>query len=193
MTAPASATTSPDAVFLDRDGVVTVEGGGYVTTPDALTLLPGAAEAIARLNRCGLRVFLFTNQGGVGKGLLTSETLDVIHVRLRELLRAEGGELTAVYACPHVDADDCDCRKPRPGMLRRAAMEYGLDLKACYVVGDSPRDLASGVAAGCHPLLVLTGHTSHYDPAEFPAPQPERVFPDLPAAADWLCSLVRPG
>jgi histidinol-phosphate phosphatase family protein len=175
------------AVFLDRDGVVTVEGGEYVTHPDDLRLLPGAAEAIARLTAAGWPVFLFTNQAGVGRGYLTLETLEAIHARLRAEIEAAGGHLTAIYACPHAPEDGCDCRKPKPGLLFQAVAEHGLDLSASYVVGDSPRDIAAAHAAGCRPLLVLTGHTPTYDAAAFPPPQPDHVFFDLSAAAAWLC------
>lgn len=173
-------------LFLDRDGVVTTEGGEYVTDPDALRLLPGAAEAIARLAAAGWRLFLFTNQAGVGKGYLTLERLKAIHRRLTETLEAAGGRLNGIYFCPHHPDAGCDCRKPLPGMLLRAAAEHGLDLSACTVVGDSPRDIAAGHAAGCRTVLVLTGHTRSFDPVTFPAPHPDIVLPDLAAVADTL-------
>lgn len=176
------------AVFLDRDGVVTVEGGDYVTHPDQLRLLPGAAEAVARLTRAGWPVYLFTNQAGVGRGYLALDMLADIHARLRLLLAEVGGELAGVYACPHSPEDNCACRKPKPGLLLRAARENALDLTTCYVVGDSPRDLAAGCAAGCRTLLVLTGHTAHYDPGTFPEPHPDEVFADVAAVADWFCA-----
>lgn len=174
------------AVFLDRDGVVTVEGGAYVTRPDDLRLLSGAAEAVARLTAAGWPVFLFTNQAGVGRGCLTLETLEAIHARLCAEIGAAGGHLTSIYACIHAPEAGCDCRKPKPGLLLQAAAEHSLDLSACYVVGDSPRDIAAAHAAGCRALLVLTGHTPVYDAATFPPPPPDHVFPDLAAAADWL-------
>jgi histidinol-phosphate phosphatase family protein len=175
------------AVFLDRDGVVSVEGGEYVTHPDALRLLPGALEAIAHLTEAGWPVFLFTNQAGVGRGFLTLETLDAIHARLRAEIEATGGALRGIYACPHAPGEGCDCRKPRPGLLHCAAVEHALDLTHCYVIGDTPRDIAAGNAVGCQTILVLTGHTNPYAPATFPPPQPDYVFADLLAAAAWLC------
>lgn len=177
------------AVFLDRDGVLTPETGEYIIHPDTISLLSGALEAVARLTAAGWPVFLFTNQAGVGRGVLTPETLDAIHARVVAEVEAAGGTITAIYACIHHPDAGCDCRKPKPGLLLQAAADYALDLTACYVVGDSPRDIAAGQAAGCHTLLVLTGHTRTYEPAIFPAPQPEQVFPDLPAAADWLAAL----
>ncbi|HZO92016.1 MAG TPA: D-glycero-beta-D-manno-heptose 1,7-bisphosphate 7-phosphatase [Chthonomonadaceae bacterium] len=175
------------AVFLDRDGVLTVEGGAYVTRPDALHLLPGAAEAVARLTAAGWPVIVITNQAGVGRGYLSLEELEAVHARLRAEIETAGGRLTAIYACPHCPEEGCDCRKPRPGLLRQAAADLGLDLCASYMVGDSPRDIAAGHAVGCRTILVLTGHTRQYDPATFPPPHPDFVFADLAAAADWLC------
>ncbi len=174
------------AVFLDRDGVLSVEGGEYVTSADKLRLLPHAGASVARLNAAGWRVFVFTNQAGVGRGCLTQQALDEIHTRLKQEIARSGGEITAIYACPHAPEDDCDCRKPRPGMLFEAARDYGIDLTQSYAIGDSPRDLVAGKAAGCHTVLVLSGHTHTYDAAKFPASQPDKVFKDLPAAAEWL-------
>lgn len=177
---------SAGAVFLDRDGVLSVEDGAFVTRPEDLRLLAGAAEAVAKLNAAGWKVVVFTNQSAVGRGLLTAETLDAIHDRLRQELAAAGAALTAVYACIHHPTAGCDCRKPLPGMLLQAAREHNIDLAKSYAIGDSPRDIAAAHAAGCIPLLVLSGHTHTYDPASFPNPQPMKVFPDLPTAVEWL-------
>jgi len=174
------------AVFLDRDGVLTAETGAYITRPEALQLLPGAAEAVARLTAAGWPIFVVTNQAGVGRGALTAASLEAIHARLRSAVEAAGGALTAIYACTHAPEAGCACRKPLPGLLLQAAAEHDLDLSACILIGDSPRDIAAGHAAGCHTVLVLTGHTAAYDPSAFPPPPPDAVFPDLPAAASWL-------
>ena len=177
---------SSRALFLDRDGVLTAETGEYITRPDALQILPGAAEAVARLTAAGWLLIIVTNQAGVGRGVLSESALAAIHARLWDEIEAEGGVLTAIYACTHHPDAGCDCRKPLPGLLLQAAAEHDLDLSASYMIGDSPRDIAAGHAAGCHTLLVLTGHTAAYDPAAFPLPHPEAVFLDLSAAADWL-------
>jgi histidinol-phosphate phosphatase family protein len=166
--------------------VLTVEGGTYVTTPEQLQLLPGAAAAVAQLTQAGFPVFLFTNQAGVGRGLLTLEMLAQIHARLAAEVEAAGGRLTGIYVCHHHPEAGCDCRKPLPGLLWRAAADHHLELTRCLVVGDSPRDIAAGKSAGCQTFLVLTGHTKAYDPTTFPSPQPDRVFPDLAAAAVFL-------
>ena len=174
------------AVFVDRDGVLNRELGGYVTRPEDLELLPGVAEGIARLNGAGWPVIVFTNQAGVGRGRLTAETLEQIHARLRMEIEKAGGELRAIYACLHHPDDGCECRKPLPGMLLQAAREHHLDLAQCYAIGDTPRDIHAAHAAGCQTMLVLTGHTSAFDASAFPAPHPDAVFPDLSAAVDAI-------
>jgi D-glycero-D-manno-heptose 1,7-bisphosphate phosphatase len=174
------------AVLLDRDGVLTAETGEYITRPKDLRLLSGAADVVARLNRAGWRVAVVTNQAGVGRGHLTLDSLHAIHQELHANITAAGGELAGIFYCPHHPDENCDCRKPKPGLLRQAAEALTLDLSECYFVGDSPRDIAAGDTVGCKTVLVLTGHTRAYDPKTFPEPRPEQVFPDLSAFADWL-------
>lgn len=166
--------------------MLTEETGAYITRPQDLRLLPGAAEAVARLNRAGWAVAVVTNQAGVGKGVLTLPDLNAIHAHLHATIARSGGHLDGIFLCPHHPDAGCDCRKPLPGLLRQAARALHLDLTACYLVGDSPRDIAAGHAAGCHTVLVLTGHTRHYQPGTFPPPLPEQVFPALPDFVDTL-------
>lgn len=151
------------AVFLDRDGTINVEVD-YLRRVEDLVLIPGAGRAIARLNRAGYPVIAVTNQSGIARGLLDEPTLKRIHDRLEELLAADGAHLDAIYFCPHhPDHGDvpyrrnCDCRKPAPGLLLRAAEELGLELAGSWVVGDSLRDLEAGRAAGASGILVETG------------------------------------
>jgi D-glycero-D-manno-heptose 1,7-bisphosphate phosphatase len=153
------------AVFLDRDGTI-VEDVDYLTDPDQLRLIPGAAAAIHLLNKRGLAVIVVTNQSAVARGMLTEDGLAGIHRRLSEMLAAEGAHVDGIYYCPHLPDGDsppynriCDCRKPAPGMLLQAARELHLDLDASAMIGDSRRDLEAGAAAGCGTLiLVRTGH-----------------------------------
>ena len=174
-------------VFLDRDGVINAEGG-YVDRPENLYPLPGSLEAIASLGRAGWTSIVYTNQAGVGRGYMSEESLLAVHNHLHNVVRDSGGRLAAIYACVHAPDAECDCRKPTPGLLFQAAKEHGIDLRASYAVGDSPRDICAGHSAGCRTVLVLTGHTAAYDAALFPDPQPDYVFPTLLAFTDWLLS-----
>jgi D-glycero-D-manno-heptose 1,7-bisphosphate phosphatase len=179
------------AVFLDRDGTIVVERG-YITVPQMIELIPGAAAAIVRLRQEGWKVFVATNQGAVGKGMITEEELGEINFRMVSMLGAEGAELDGIYVCPHHPEGtvpefsmECDCRKPRPGMLERAASENGLDLSQCVMIGDTRRDLEAARSAGARGILVLTGHGSDTAAEEHGA---DHVAADLAAAVDWLLS-----
>jgi D-glycero-D-manno-heptose 1,7-bisphosphate phosphatase len=157
-------TSLKPAVFLDRDGVV-IEDSHYLGSADCVRLLPGAAEAIAALNRAGWAVVVVTNQSGVARGLFTEADVNAVHTHLAQLLGGYGAEIDAFHFCPHhSEAEvarfrvDCDCRKPRPGMLLRAAAELGIDLAASWMIGDRVSDLEAGAAVGCRTVLVRTGH-----------------------------------
>jgi D-glycero-D-manno-heptose 1,7-bisphosphate phosphatase len=159
------------AVFLDRDGVL-IEDVHYLVEVRQVRLTVGAAEAVASLNRAGIPVIVVTNQAGVARGYFGEERVREVHAYLDELLAEECAKVDRFYYCPHrPDAKiaryriPCDCRKPKPGMLRRAAAELGLDLANSYLVGDKVSDLAAGGAAGCKTMLVRTGHGASVDPA----------------------------
>lgn len=176
------------AVFLDRDGTVTVERG-YVTVPEMIELIPGAAAAILRLKEGGWKVFVVTNQACVAKGMISEEELGMIHFRLVSMLGAEGAEVDGIYTCPHHPegavpelAVDCDCRKPRPGLLERAASEHDLDLSRCVMIGDSLRDLQAGQAAGARSILVRTGLGKSVGDEHGAV----HVAEDLSGAVDWI-------
>ncbi len=145
------------AVILDRDGVINRDSELFIRSVDEFVPLPGSLEAIAQLKQAGWAVVVCTNQSGVGRGLYTMATLDEIHAHLRALLAEHGTSVDGIYACPHRPDAGCSCRKPKPGMLLRAATELDLDLGASYMLGDAPRDLEAGRAAGAQPVLVLTG------------------------------------
>ena len=177
------------AVFLDRDGVINVEGGEFVSRPEDLCILPGALEAIAALTRAHWPVVVFTNQSGVGRGRMSMDDLRSVHDSLETLVQRAGGRLSGIYACPHQPDAGCDCRKPKPGMLRQAACEHDIELQASFAVGDSPRDIAAGQAAGCTTVLVLSGHTKEISRDNFPTPHPDHIFPDVLAFTSWLLAL----
>lgn len=157
------------AIFLDRDGVV-IEGVHYLSSANQVRLVPGTAEAIAALNRAGWPVVVATNQSGVARGLFAAEAVHAVHRHISNLLAEHGSRIEAYYFCPHLDtADvpeyrlDCECRKPKPGMLLQAAAELGLDLTESWMVGDRESDLQAGAAAGARTILVRTGFGASTD------------------------------
>jgi D-glycero-D-manno-heptose 1,7-bisphosphate phosphatase len=161
------------AIFLDRDGVV-IDDVHHLSSPAEVRLLPGSADAIAALNRAGWPVVVVTNQSGVARGLFTAATVEAVHDHLSDLLAGYGARVEAYYYCPHhptadgaADPAECACRKPRPGMLLRAADELGLDLRRSWMVGDRDTDLEAGAAAGTRTVLVRTGHGSEADATAF--------------------------
>ena len=152
------------AVFLDRDGTI-IEDRHHLSDPEGVRLLPGAAEAVAALNRAGLRVLLITNQSGIGRGVFSRDDFDAVQARVEELLASSGARLDGVYLCPHSPElnPPCDCRKPATGLYRRAAAEHDVDLSASAYVGDRLRDvLPAGELGG---TAILLGADPRDDPA----------------------------
>jgi len=144
-------------VILDRDGTINEDRDDFVKSPEEWVPLPGALEAIARLNHAGWHTVLATNQSGLGRGLFDMAMLNAMHARMNRMLMKHGGRIDAVFFCPHTPEDQCDCRKPAPGLVLQIAERYGVSLKDVPFVGDSPRDMQAGFAAGCPTHLVRTG------------------------------------
>jgi len=153
------------AVFFDRDHTL-IEDPGYLREPDAVRLMPGAADAVRRLRDAGYKIIVVTNQSGVARGFLDEPTLDAIHARMKQLFADQGAPIDAIYYCPYLDGPeavieryrrDSELRKPRPGMFLLAAREHDIDLKASWAVGDSPRDADAGKAAGCRTVHIVRG------------------------------------
>ncbi len=147
-------------VMLDRDGVINLDGPDHVRKPEEWIPIAGSLEAIAKLNKAGYRVVVITNQSGIGRGYFDIETLHAIHQKMHDLLSQHGGQIDTVLFCPHQPGDDCECRKPRPGMLHTLAERLRIDLKDVPFVGDALRDLQAGIAVGARPVLVKTGKGS---------------------------------
>jgi len=171
---------SRKAVFLDRDATLnTHPGGGWVVHPDGLELIPGIAPPLKRFAEAGYLLIVITNQRGVALGRLSLETLAEINRKLFDELEAKGVRLDGLYFCPHGDEAGCDCRKPKPGMLLKAAREFGIDLEASWMLGDQDRDAQTAVAAGVTPLLVRSDERTsiNVDGVETP------ILDDLAAAA----------
>ena len=146
------------AVFLDRDGVINRKAaeGEYVTRWEDFQFLPGAAEAIALLNREGWSVIVISNQRCVAKGLLTTNELETIHRKMNAELGELGAKLDGIYYCPHDKIPPCSCRKPSPGMLLTAAEEHQVDLSASWMIGDSESDMEAGKRAGCRTIRIVS-------------------------------------
>jgi D-glycero-D-manno-heptose 1,7-bisphosphate phosphatase len=182
------------AVFIDRDGTLTDEVG-YVNHPSRLRLLPRSAEAIRRLNRSGVPAIMVTNQSGVARGYFSEEVLAAVNAALVAQLKADGAYLDALYVCAHHPTEgvppfraDCECRKPKPGLLLRAAADLGLDLRASWMIGDKPSDIAVGHRVGARTVLVLTGYGLgewEYRRGTFPV-EPDHVVPDLLDAVELI-------
>jgi len=185
------------AVFLDRDGTINEEMG-YINHLDRLVLLPGAAAAVRSINASGLKAVVVTNQSGAARGYFPVAFIDRVHEKMRRLLSEEGAFLDGIYTCPHgpqpreVEAG-CDCRKPSPGLLLRAARDLNLDLARSYVVGDRFQDVVMARGAGARAVLVLTGYGR--GELEFVGPgspvKPDFVAADLPQAVEWILADLR--
>jgi histidinol-phosphate phosphatase family protein len=145
------------AVFLDRDGTIIFDRN-YLNLPEQVKLYPFAAESIDRLKSAGFKVVVVTNQSGVARGLFNENALKKVHDFFFELLRKAGTKVDALYYCPHVDEDNCNCRKPKIGMVLKGEKDLNIDLKRSYSVGDSIRDYILGFNMGGKGILVLTGH-----------------------------------
>lgn len=166
-------------VAIDRDGTLNVEKH-YLSDPDQLELVPGAGAAIAKLNRAGWGVVVVTNQSGIARGYFTMETLGTIHKRLEELLALDGAHIDGIEICPHGPEDQCDCRKPLPGMIESAARRFGFDPTQAFVIGDKAADVDMGLAVGATAILVRTGYGRKVEATT----KAHFVVDDLPAAID---------
>ena len=200
------------AVFLDRDGTINEEVG-YLDRLEKLRLIPGAAEAVRLINRSGMKAVVVTNQSGVARGLFDEAFLGAVHLRLREMLRAEGAVLDGLYYCPHHPREgrgiylrQCDCRKPAPRLLLNAVAELSLDPKRSLMIGDTLRDVEAAARIGVPAILVRTGYGAEAAaalesgtaglPAKAGVTAPPReegtrvppahIAPDLLAAVRWL-------
>ena len=175
-------------VILDRDGTINQDSVDFVKTPEEWVPLPGALDAIARLNHAGWHVVIASNQSGLGRGLFDVSTLNAMHSKMHALLAAAGGRVDAVFYCPHAPSDACRCRKPEPGLFEQIAERYGIELTGVPCVVDAPRDLVAGMALGCEPHLVLTGKSAGLTRGKLPETYPQNtiIHTDLAGFADFL-------
>jgi D-glycero-D-manno-heptose 1,7-bisphosphate phosphatase len=175
----------PQVVILDRDGVINRDSPDYIKTPDEWVALPGSLEAIAKLSEAGFTLGIATNQSGVGRGLFSIDTLWGIHQKMLAQILDAGGYVTRIFFCLHTPEDQCDCRKPKPGLLYQAAELFACGFSNMVVIGDSERDLQAAVAVGARAILVRTGNGTATEQALAGDSQLE-VYDDLAAAVAAL-------
>jgi D-glycero-D-manno-heptose 1,7-bisphosphate phosphatase len=180
------------AVFLDRDGTISEEVG-YLNDVRNFRMFPFASRAIRRLNDAKVPVIVVTNQSGVGRGYFPESMVQAVHQQMVQQLNAAGAHLNAIYYCPHTSDDECECRKPKPGLLEQAAREHGLDLQRSFVAGDRYGDVELAHGVGARGILVRTGYGEEdlrEHGSSWPR-QPEFVADDLAVAVDWILGEIR--
>lgn len=173
-----------DVVVLDRDGVINEDSPDYIKSVAEWQPIPGSLEAIAKLTAIGTRVVVVTNQAGLARGLFGQAALDRIHEHMTQAVRGAGGELAGIYYCPHHPNAGCDCRKPRPGLLRQAERDLGVTLEGVPFVGDKTSDVEAAQAVKARPILVRTGNGRETERAL--AGSDVEVFDDLATAVGAL-------
>lgn len=171
-------------LILDRDGVINYDSDAYIKSVEEWIPLPGSIEAIAQLSKAGWTVAIATNQSGIARGYYDFATLEAMHARLRALVAEQGGEVGLVVYCPHGPDEGCDCRKPKPGMLKIIAEHYKVPLAGIWFVGDSLGDLEAAKAVDSQPVLVKTGKGEKTQAKNLPVGT--LIFDDLAAVAAEL-------
>ena len=171
------------AVFLDKDGTL-IDDVPYNVDPSRITLARGAAAGVRRFSRLGYRLLVVSNQPGVALGRFDAGALVAVEQRLTRLLQEQGAPLAGFYYCPHAPDDGCACRKPRPGMLLRAAADQRIDLAASWMIGDILDDVEAGVRAGCRTILIDNGNETVW--RRSPLRRPTYTALDLTAAAQFV-------
>lgn len=170
-------------VLLDRDGVINRDRSDYVKSVDEVEMISGAAEAIARLNAAGFEVAVISNQQGVAKGDISDAMLDAITAKIRTQVENVDGQIVDFFYCKHLAEANCACRKPKPGLILRAAEKLNFDPRDSWMIGDTENDIVAARAAGCRSILVLSGHTTA-EKANHLQCAPDCVATDLADAID---------
>jgi len=175
------------AVFLDRDGTI-IEDVGYLNDPKNIKFIPGSIQAIKKLNQAGYKVVVITNQAGVARGLIREDILQTIDKTINKYILNGGAHIDAIYYCPHHPEhgvypykQDCECRKPNPGMIKKAAADLELDLKKSFMIGDKWSDIEAGKNMKLKTALVLTGMGKKYQDSK-----PDFIAKNLSETVDWI-------
>lgn len=186
-------------LILDRDGVINQESPDFVKSADECVPIDGSIDAIARLHQAGYTVVIATNQSGLARGKFDLDDLEAMHEKITQLVETAGGEISAIFYCPHAPEDNCKCRKPKPGLLDAIEAEFNISAEGAPLIGDSLRDLQAGHVKGCKLLLVKTGNGANTlnelqnptdDSSDYELPPLTldhiKVVENLAAAADFL-------
>lgn len=173
-------------VILDRDGVINFDSDEFIKSPQEWRPIEGSLEAIARLHHAGFHVVVATNQSGLGRGLFDLDALSAIHSKMQRAVENAGGKIAAIFFCPHTPEEDCQCRKPKPGLLEEIAERLNMKLNEAYMIGDSLRDIIAAQAVQAIPILVLTGNGRDTLKEHKEALTGVQVFDDLSAAVDEI-------
>jgi len=171
-------------VILDRDGVINHDSDAYIKSPAEWKPIPGSLEAIAKLTQAGFHVVVATNQAGVGRGLFEMATLNAIHDKMHRAVNQAGGRIDAVFYCPHAQEANCECRKPKPGLLEEIGRRFSVSLTGVPCIGDALRDLQAAATVNAQPILVLTGKGKKT--RREPLPAGTLVYADLDEAVKSL-------
>lgn len=176
-------------VFLDRDGVINEYpgDGNYVTNQREFKFIPGSLEAICKLSKEGFKLFVVSNQAGVAKGLYNQEDLAKINAKILQSVKKCGGSISGIYYCTHLPSDNCDCRKPKPGLLKKALAENRIKIDSSFFIGDSFQDMEAARNFGAKSVLVLSGREKIANRADWEF-EPDYVFDSLLLAAHYLSS-----
>ena len=177
-------------IFIDRDGVINRDPGGwtkysYITKWDEFFFIDGSIEALKKLKEAGYKVCLISNQGGISKGYFTQKDLDKVNEKMLAEIEKEGGKIDELYYCPHHDKDNCECRKPKTGLIEQALKKSDVDLKNTFIIGDSIRDIEAGKRMGMKTIFVLSGKTPASETKSWTT-QPDCVKKDLLEAVEWI-------
>ena len=180
--------TKQAAVILDRDGVINLDSDGYVKNLGEFKLIPKSIQAIADLHQAGWPVFIVTNQSGIERGYYDEATLAQMHAELYKQVQALGGDIQAIYYCPHHPKNECACRKPKPGLFQQLALEYEIDLSQSYYVGDKITDVEVALAIDAQPILVTTGKGAKFIEHELVVKQAIPIYTELHEFTQHLLS-----
>ncbi len=182
--------TLQNVIFLDRDGVINHDSPDYIKSWEEFEFLPGALEAMAALTRAGYHLIVITNQSVIGRGMVPPEVLEDMFGRMRRAVTAAGGKIFDIFFCPHRPDENCDCRKPEPGLIFQAKTRYGIDLPAAVMIGDNIKDVLCGQNAGCGATVLVRTGSGALAEQELATRQvtPTLIVDDLAAAADTILS-----